>query len=194
MEMLVVIGIIGILSSALINGVSHMKKVAKRTKALNGVTDARIALNQYLVNERKWTASMLSLTAEMDATVTKTLSNHKLLDAVVSGQTSLDRFGLLDDWGRDQLRRNPNVTAANQVGSDGVNIEEHLIQFRVDADYDGYVDDKDNSPLGLKIRGHVIVWSRGPDGKDDFENKNKRYPFDDIISWNHGQVMSEQGN
>jgi prepilin-type N-terminal cleavage/methylation domain-containing protein len=100
-EMLVIIGIIGILSGALITSMSHLKVTAKRARAQAAVSDAYTALN-----------------------------------------------------------------------------------------LDGYVDGSEGSPKGLKIRSNVLVWSRGPDGKDDSES-SIRYPYDDLISWDHGKVKAE---
>ncbi|MFO7936460.1 MAG: prepilin-type N-terminal cleavage/methylation domain-containing protein [Kiritimatiellia bacterium] len=193
-EMLVIIGILGIIAATLLPSVTHLKKAAKRAKALTTVTDAKVAMNLYLQQKRAWSATMLEA-REIDYNVAKELSDEDLLDLVVpddpSTSTSLDRFGLLDDWGRDQLRRNPDVTSETHTGTDGVDISDHRIQFRLDENYDGYVDGSEGSPLGLKIRGNVILWSRGPDGKDDFENSGRRYPYDDLISWDHSKVQAE---
>lgn len=198
-EMLVVIGIIGIMSGALVAGVSQVKRIAIRHKAQEAVTDTTVALNLYLQGEREWHKDMINA-LEMDYDVTKRLARKKLLDAVVPNDpatsTSLDRFGLLDEWGRKQLRRNPNVSSASQRGTDGLQIADHRIQFRLDTDYDGYVDGSEGSPNGLRIRASVIVWSRGPDGQDDFESTNPkasgRYPYDDLISWDQSKVVAGQ--
>ena len=198
-EMLIIIGIIGILAGALVTGAGHLRRVAVRTKAQNAVTDTKVALTIYLQNEREWHETMIDR-LEVDYDVAKILSRNKLLDAVVPNDpatsTSLDRFGLLDEWGRKSLRENPNITTASQRGSDGIPVEDHRIQFRLDTDYDGYVDGNEGAPKGLKIRSSVIVWSRGPDGQDDFASSNPKakahYPFDDLISWEHSKVVADQ--
>jgi len=198
-EMLVIIGIIGILASALVSGAGHMKRVAERTKAQRAVDDVKVALNLYLQSEREWHDILIDR-LETDYDVSKILARSKLLDLVVpddpATSTSLDRFGFLDEWGRKALRRNPNITGATQRGEDGIAISDHRIQFRLDANYDGYIDAGEGSPNGLRIRGSVIVWSRGPDGQDDFSSSNpkarQRYPYDDIISWEHAKVMADQ--
>ncbi len=194
-EMLVVIGIIGILASALVSSVSHLKLTAKRAKAQSSVNNAKVALNAYLQSEREWPEIMINA-LEIDYDVAKILSDAKLLDLIVpddpATSTSLDRFGFLDDWGRFQLRRNPGISSDTQTGTDGIKIKDHRLQFRLDTNYDGYVDGSEGSPNGLKFRASVIVWSRGIDGEDDFENSGVRYPRDDLISWNHSGVVSDQ--
>ncbi len=194
-EMLVIIGIIGILSSALVTSVSHLKRSAQRSNAQGAVNNAKVALEAYLQTNREWADEMVHA-LEIDYDVAKILSDEKLLDLVVpdnpSTSTSLDRFGFLDDWGRLQLRRNPNISSDTQLGSDGIPIKDHRIQFRLDTNYDGYVDGSEGSPNGLRFRASVIVWSRGPDGKDDFGPSGGRYPKDDLISWNHSGVVKDQ--
>jgi prepilin-type N-terminal cleavage/methylation domain-containing protein len=194
-EMLVIIGIIGILASALVSSVSHLKRTAKRTRAQSAVNNVKVALNAYLQSEREWTDEMIKV-LEVDYDVAKILSEAKLLDLTVpdnpATSTSLDRFGFLDDWGRFELRRNPDISSDSETGTDGISIKDHRLQFRLDTDYDGFVDGTEGSPNGLKFRASVIVWSRGPDGEDDFENSGVRYPKDDLISWNHSGVVSDQ--
>ena len=196
-EMLVIIGIIGLLAGAIISSVSHVKRVAKRSKAQIAVNNAKVSLNAYLQTELEWSEKMI-YALEIDYDVAKILSDKKLLDLVVPNEenratsTSQDRFGFLDDWGRFQLRRNPDITSDSQTGTDGIKIKDHRLQFRLDTNYDGYVDGSEGSPQGLRFRASVIVWSRGIDGKDDFENAGVRYPLNDLISWNHSAVVSDQ--
>ncbi|MFA7172820.1 MAG: type II secretion system protein [Kiritimatiellia bacterium] len=207
-ELLVVIGIIGLISAAMMTSVGRLKNSARRAKAQGAVSDAYTALNLYLQKERQWHQHMKDAAENekgMDEKVCQVLAKNHLLDVKVDldddgnpdlKSTSLDRFGFLDEWGRDALRRNPSISSSAQVGFDGVKIEDRRIQFRLDLDNDGYVDANEGSPKGLTIRSSVVVWSRGPDGQDDFNSKNpkakNRYPYDDLISWNHRQVMSEQ--
>ena len=205
-EMLVIIGIIGLLAGALVPTVSHLRRAAKRARAQGAVTSAKVALNAYLQSEREWNGlfgldssaqvAVSDVADGIDYDIAKILSDAKLLDLVVpddpATSTSLDRFGFLDEWGRFQLRRNTGISSDSDTGSDGVKIRDHRLQFRLDTDYDGYIDAGEGSPLGLRFRASVIVWSRGPDGKDDFDSNGGRYPDDDLISWNHSAVLSDQ--
>ena len=74
------------------------------------------------------------------------------------------------------------------LGTDGAKTyQDHLLQYRIDKNYDGYVDSEDGEmpKSGLRIRGSVLVWSRGEDGEDDGLSSGAigRYPKDDSLSW-----------
>ena len=198
-EMLVVIGIIGILATALLGSFGHMKKTAWQSRAQSQVTEAATALTIYLQNERSWPAELLNST-EFDQNVCWALqqASIKVIDITTKKKNaagswvwndgSLDRWGLLDPWGRAIMRK-----MASPQESD---VMTHRLQYRLDKNFDGYVDASEDSPKGQRIRASVIVWSRGPDGYDDESGRNPkakaRYPYDDRLSWNYGQTQAEQ--
>lgn len=195
-EMLVVIGMIGILAATLVGSFSHVQTTARQSQAQAQVSEVATAFNLYLQQEREWPAAWLTKT-EIDEDVCKVFQNKHLLDlttwstnSVKINAESLDRFGMLDPWGRAALRRNPKASSANtSIG--GVKLSDHRIQYRLDQDFDGYVDSGEGAPKGTKIRGSVLVWSRGPDGKDA-STQSKRFPGDDRLSWNYGQARGEK--
>lgn len=191
-EMLVVIGVIGIVASLMMGSYQQVKRSAWRSRANQQVHAVKVALNVYLQNERDWPEYFKeNSNLEMDEHVCGILQNANLLDVTTwnnystttrSGQInqqSPDRFGFLDPWGRAIMRRNRNASEAD--------VRQHRIQFRVDRDMDGYVDGGEGAPRGRRVRGSVIVWSRGPDGQDDFQSTNpkarNRYPYDDVLGW-----------
>ena len=186
-EMLVVLGIIG---------------VAMLPVAFEAVTsEVATALTTYLQRYRQWPDALIKRT-EMDDVACWVLQSKKLLDVtskkeesdgtVVMNADSLDRFGLLDPWGRAALKKNPTITGADTKIEGGRMLSDHRLQYRLDLNYDGYVDSDEGSPMGQKIRASAIVWSRGPDGLDDFTDKDKRYPRDDRLSWNYGGAQSDK--
>jgi hypothetical protein len=85
------------------------------------------------------------------------------------------------------MRKNPKATEQD--------VKDHRIQYRLDRDLDGFVDGSEGAPQGASIRASVIVWSRGKDGKDDAQSSNpkakKHYPYDDSLSWKHGEARKE---
>ena len=206
-ELLVVIGMIGLLAGALIASFSHLKTSARQSQAQALVGEVATALTAYLDRYREWPDALKGRT-EMDEKACWVLQENKLLDVVVKkwnetsqkmeweGPTgnSLDRFGLLDPWGRAGLRRNPSIGDAGAAIEGGTKLSDHRLQYRLDTNYDGVIDgsDDDPPPKGLAVRASAIVWSRGPDGKDDFESSGKRYPLDDRLSWNYGLSRSGQ--
>ena len=194
-EMLVVLGIIGLLTAALLGSFGYIKTTAWQSRAQSQVHLIATALTVYLQNERAWPAELLSRT-EFDDEACWFLQDNKLLEvttwkdhaAGLKNPDSPDRYGLLDPWGKAIMRRTP-TSPENAVSM-------HRIQYRLDKNYDGYVDASEGAPQSVKVRAAVLVWSRGPDGLDDFNSSNPkargRYPYDDRLSWNHGAARSGQ--
>jgi prepilin-type N-terminal cleavage/methylation domain-containing protein len=197
-EMLVVIGIIGILAVAMLSSFGYLKKTAWQTRAQAQVSHVATALTVYLQNERSWPEELLNK-HEFDADACAVLQTAKMVDittwktlptegtAGTINENSPDRHGLMDPWGRSAMRKNPLATEAE--------VKMHRIQYALDENFDGYVDSSEGSPKGVRVRGSVLVWSRGPDGFDDADGKNpkakRRYPYDDRLSWNYGQAKAD---
>ena len=197
-EMLVVIGILGILAATLASSFSYAKRAAWQSQATRQVKEIATAFNVYLQTEREWPSAWIGKT-EMEPEVCREFQRKGLLDvttykdvtARVINQDSLDKFGMLDPWGRAALKRSLNTASAETPVDSGGTIAQHRLQFRLDVNYDGYVDNTDwpGIPGGAKVRANVLVWSRGPDGQDDFL-KPGRYPGgDDRLSWDHRKSL-----
>jgi len=192
-ELLVVIGIIGILTASLLGAFGYIKTTAWQSRALGQVHLIATALSIHLQNEREWPDGLVDHT-EFDPEASWILQKYHLVDITTwkdhaSGtinKNSPDRYGLLDPWGKAYMRSHPN---ANET-----DVAKHRIQYRLDKNFDGYVDSSEGAPQGVKVRASILVWSRGPDGMDDFESKNprarNRYPYDDRLSWSHGTAKA----
>ncbi len=184
-EMLVVIGLIGVLAGVLVTSMSHLKVAAKQSHAQSLVSEAATALTLYLQGNRSWSVEMLSAT-ELDQTICAQLQLKRhggpFLDVTsvnddgTMNKNSLDRYGLLDPWGRAMLKANPNLTESA--------VRDHRIQIRLDKNLDGYVDSSEGTPGGARIRASAIAWSRGPDGKDGTR--------DDRFSWSQGLALADK--
>ena len=197
-EMLVVLGILGIISAALLSSFSHVQRAARKSQAQSQVSEVAVAFTLLLQKERLWPQEWLDQNKrEMDEEVCWVFQDSKLLDVTSYlydsngkvkpksdsniNKQSLDRFGMLDPWGRRELKKNQTQTPSAQVSTGGT-FADHRIQFRLDEDYDGWIDSSEGLPgKGGKVRASVVVWSRGPDGKDDLETVGK--PIDDSLSW-----------
>lgn len=198
-EMLVVIGLLGILAATLVSSFSHVKRSAWQAQASRQVKEVATAFNVYLQTYREW-PTVFTLNTEMNPDVCHEFQSKGLLDLTtyenldneIINQHSLDKFGLLDPWGQAVLKRRLiNATEATTVDSGG-NLADHRIQYRLDLNYDGYVDSTDwpGIPNAARVRASVTVWSRGPDGRDDFLS-GKRYPGgDDRLSWDHRKAIN----
>jgi prepilin-type N-terminal cleavage/methylation domain-containing protein len=198
-EMLMVIGIIGILAVTLVGSFSYLKTTAWQTRAQAQVSQLATALTVYLQNERSWPDELLN-NDEFNPEVCAVLQQSKIVDVTTwttlptktaSGkisENSPDKHGLLDPWGRAIMRRNLKAQESE--------VKDHRLQYRLDKNFDGVVDASEGSPKGATVRAAVLVWSRGPDGFDDETGKNpkakRRYPYDDRLSWNYGQAKAER--
>ncbi len=194
-EMLVVIGILGLLASALLSSFSFVKSSARKAHANALVSEAATAFTLYLQKEREWPKEFLNK-QEMDHEVCRIFQQGRYLDItpyeITSGggvtdkrnMRGVDRFGLLDPWGQLALKKNKTQAEDTKLPN-GSSFKDHRLQYRLDKNYDGYVDSSEGAPKGVKVRASVLVWSRGPDGQDDF-NLPGRYPRDDSLSWPAG--------
>lgn len=195
-EMLVVIGVLGILAILTMTSLGPMKKAAMQGEAQKQVSEVATAFSILLQKEREWPATIMDKangSGGMTPEVCAVFQRHRMLDLTTwkrggigtdRNWDSLDRFGLLDPFGRAGLKKAPRGQSAEAPVPNGQGtFKDHLLQYRVDRDYNGYVEgsEADGLPSGTRVRASVLVWSRGPDGRDD---KGKRhYPDDDRLSW-----------
>ena len=208
MEMIVVIAIISILMSVLIPSFTHIQKMARQARAQELVSNAATALSLYLQREQYWHKDIIDSGGEFNHKVCKVLFDAGLLDVTarpkVDDKTglvsidpkdySLDKFGLLDPWGQVRLARKKEWLNASSVDAcqdppTKFKLRDHLLQFRIDSDFDGFVGPSDlwgGAPLGKKVRASAIVWSRGPKGKDDTTGGGQRFPHENRLSWTFG--------
>ena len=199
-EMLVVIGILGILMATLSSSYLYVQKMAWQAHAQELVTNAASALTLYLQKEGAWTRDILNSNGEFNEDVCRVLQEHHLMDITTykrdgdnikyddNGKPelntdSLDRFGLLDPWGRRILKRNPGLTSINDE------LRRHRLHFRIDENYDGIVDTSLGAiPLDSRVRGSAIVWSWGANGEDSsLLGNSKRFLRECRISWSFGE-------
>lgn len=188
-EMLVVLGIIGVLIGSMVAGFSRMTKSAQRAKAQETVSNAATALASILASEGAWPKAMLN-NQMMNESVAKALARRNLMGVAYNpnakkpdGTTDYtpvgtDRCGIVDPWAAAVLKRKPSAGASESVPSGGT-VMDHVLWFAVDKDGNGFVEEKEGAPTA-KVRASAIVWSAGADGKIGTK--------DDIRSWNLNQV------
>ena len=184
-EMMVVIGIIGILAAVLTGGYTYAVKSAQRAKATEAVSNAKTALEMLYQRAEGWPSAIVKENGpkheggfnQMGEDVAKVLFKYGLLNVDCKGDTSkaistytlrgVDRCGIADPWAQDVLKRadknlNGNSLLSLAVSSGGT-VKDHLIYFAVDKDDDGFVDRSEGAPVN-KVRGKVITWCAGADG------------------------------
>ena len=183
-EMMVVIGIIGILAAVLTGGYTYAVKSAQRAKAVEAVSNARSALEMLYQRAEGWPRAILQASQYggyhvMDENVAKVLFKHSLLNvdckktsdaSDLSAYTlrGVDRCGIADPWAQDVLKKSKyrdsegNSLLSEPVPAGGT-VRDHLIYFAVDQDDDGFVTKEEGAPVG-RVRAKAITWCAGADG------------------------------
>ena len=185
-EMMVVIGIIGILAAVLTGGYTYAVKSAQRAKAVEAVSNARSALEMLYQRAEGWPRAILEARLYggyhvMDENVAKVLSRYSLLNVDCKKPASeadqkklekytlrgVDRCGIADPWAQDALRSadrtSDGASLLNLTVSTGGKVQDHLIYFAVDQNDDGFVEKSEGAPVN-KVRAKVITWCAGADG------------------------------
>ena len=196
-EMLVVLGIIGVLIGSMVAGFSRMTKSAQRAKAQETVSNAATALSSILATEGAWPKAMLQNT-RMNEAVAKALARRGLMGVAYDPNkkkdddtqdytpVGTDRFGIVDPWAVAVLKRKPKAGTGEGVPSGGT-IADHVLYFAVDKNGDGFVDRGENAPF--KIRATAVVWSCGADGVlGNLTSGRSKETADNIYSWKSDQV------
>ena len=194
-EMLVVIGIIAVLIAASLISYNGIISRAQKARAEELVHQAATALEQVMQKEDAWPRPIMAEGAggngKMTADVGGALAKRGALSltyreyeengtkrVVLSG---VDKFGVVDPWAGDIIKKrfkSGSVSLGTKVPSGGT-IEDHILRFSIDDDYDGRVKVAGDGVAGVTVRGSVAVWGCGRDGR--FGTK------DDVQSWSKAQ-------
>ena len=187
-EMLVVIGIIAILSGALLMGFGRVTKAAQRAKAVEAVSEtaqALVILRQK--NDGVWPAVITSFGGSdgsgkgMVFDVAKKFAEYDMLGiAKKNGNpVGISRCGVVDPWAEAVLKRSQNANAATKVPAGGT-VQDHIIYFAVDTDGDG-ITVANVGGQAVQVRAEAITWCAGADGV--IAPYTQRGRSDDIYSW-----------
>ena len=186
-EMMVVIGIIGILAAVLTGGYTYAVKSARRAKATEAVSNARTALEMLYQRAEGWPQEIIDARQEgdyqvMDDKVARVLFKYGLLNVDCKKVNSTgqleddyklrgaDRCGIADPWAQEVLKSKSTegkdgAALLDFTVSTGGKVRDHLIYFAVDQNDDGFVERGTDGAVPVKkVRAKVITWCAGPDG------------------------------
>ena len=197
-EILVVIGIIAVLSGALMMGFGRGTRSAQRAKATELVSQtaqALVILRQKSPNQ-KWPSIVSGNLGGGDGAgrgmlkdVARKFAEKDLLSVSYkkSGNSytliGISRCGVVDPWAEAVLKRikgegeDSNIDA--KVPSGGT-VQDHIIYFAVDTDGDG-ITEADVGGQHVQVRAEAITWCAGADGV--IAPYAQRGRSDDIYSW-----------
>ena len=214
-EMMVVIAIIGILAGALFVSFSSIMKSSQKAKATEAVSNAKTALESLYLKINRWPPEVINAQMHegyrvMDENVAKVLFQAGLLNVDCAGEKDkeidtytlrgVDRCGIADPWAQDTIRKSernlPGSSLLTKEVSSGGKVQDHLLYFAVDQNYDGFVDSSEGAPVN-RVRAKAIVWCAGADGglgdcksdkpKKQTENGRLVSNGDNVYSWQRGQ-------
>ena len=187
-----------------------------RSKAVEAVSNARAALEVlYVRRDNTWPPAILHARTHeggfhvMDENVAKELFRNNLLNVDCKKTDSkkegleaytlrgVDRFGIVDPWAQDVLRKLKDQGTRSSAVPSGGTVEDHLIYFAVDQNGDGFVDVSEGAPV--KVRAMTITWCAGADGDLGDCSTDKQYKTevngrtvsngDNIYSWRRDQEV-----
>ena len=209
-EMLVVIGIIAILSGAMLMGYSRIVKSARKAKTQELVSNAATALTQiFTTNDGVWPEDLLDRLKEangiLDEETSRVFVRFNLMglsynekkagtvgsssfDASLVRLTGKDRCGIVDGEAEAILKKGSTASSGTAVPTGGT-VQDHILHFAIDEDGDGITEAKvTGGGSKLKVRATAVVWAAGADGKVDYSTYGRN---DDVYSWRPGQVKKQ---
>ena len=201
-EMLVVIGIIAVLSGALMIGFGRVTRSAQRAKAAELVSQAAQALViARQKNDNVWPSVLNGASGGGDGAgmgmlvgVAEKFAEYKLLSVACRNWAKEDytpigvsRVGVVDPWAEAVLKRDSEANVGSKVPSGGT-VQDHIIYFAVDGDGDGIT----TASVGgqqVNVRAEAIAWCAGADGK--IAPYSQRGRSDDIYSWDKAKEKNK---
>ncbi len=198
-EMLVVLGIIAILSGALLISFGSITKGAQRARAQETVSNTATALNIMLQKKGVWPSAggnALKKYGGLDGEgkgcvreVASVFKEYGLMGvSTASMNAGSDRCGIVDPWAVAVLKRNRGNDDSTKVPSGGT-VRSHIIYYAIDTDLDGIVEAKVCNE-DIKVRATAIAWCAGADGElGTSYSKRSKANSDNIYSWRKAQEV-----
>lgn len=183
-EMLVVIGIIGILTGASIVGYNSAVLKAENSRAQELVHNAATALTACYQSQGYWPTAIIegADAQKLDENAVLPLAKKSYLSMNVGDDGKLagfDRFGLVTPWAQNVIKsRGKSVSLTTPVGNTKAKIEDHILRYAIDDDDDGLVEVNVNG-ASLRVRASACVWCCPKTGSTAWK--------DMIKSWTSGQ-------
>ncbi len=205
-EMLIVIGIIAVLSGALIVGMDRVRKTAQRSKAQEIVSNTATALGVIFQSEMRWPQLLLNYNGrQLEAEPSHVFVRHGLMGLSYDSElydpakgkkkislTGADRCGIVDPWATAALKRVKSKAEKDGLSlkvDTGGTVQDHILWFAVDDDGDGITEVNIQGSSSIKVRANACVWCAGADGKLGQYGKHDKDAADDVYSWSRGQEV-----
>ena len=205
-EMLVVIGIISVLSGALIMGIDRVRKTAQRSKAQEIVSNTATALGIIFQKEMGWPQLLLNWSGkQLEAEPSHVFVRFNLLGLSYDSKSynaskrsgiiklvGADRCGVVDPWATAVLKRKTSSTERDGLAlkvDTGGTVQDHILWFAIDDDGDGITEVNIPGSPAIRVRASACVWSAGADGVLGKYGRRDKAADDDVYSWSRGQEV-----
>ena len=182
-EILVALGILGLLMGVLTYSFASAPEKANKAKCYTFVKQVEVALG--LV---EWTPRLydnMNNETGLDEVTAYPIArklDYKTKDGKMAGY---GRFGVVTPWAEQAIKQNGNSAELSTLVPTGGTIKDHRLRFALDADGDGITEAQVGGEA-LRIRANVAVWCSGADGKIEPYSEGLR--SDDVYSWTSAQV------
>ncbi len=191
-EMLVVIGIIGIIASVCLVAFGPATGAAEKARCQELVSNTATALTQLFNDKGRWPKALLANNGakegllDKDAAYPLAKGNYMTLTTENGKLSGYDKFGVVSPWALKALRTKGNAaTLATRLPTGGT-IEDHILRYALDTDGDGIIQGASVGGESIDVRATCIVWCCGRDGKIEAYSDGIR--GDDVYSWHKGQT------
>lgn len=194
-ELLVSIAIVAIITGLSMAAYGKFTAKAQTTRCIEFVHQVRTALEQIYQGSDAWPPSLQAAAENGDG-----LLDEKAGAVLARGKMSLtygltdnddgtstyelkghDRHGIVTPWAMDYITHHSSADKKSKLPGGGT-IEDHILRFAIDLDYDGITEVAHGYDGGrARVRAQACVWSYGRDGKPNTK--------DDVRSWAKGQEV-----
>ncbi|MBR5457909.1 MAG: type II secretion system protein [Kiritimatiellae bacterium] len=187
-ELLVVVGIIGILMAVLVYGFSGSGKKAEKAKCYDFVKQVEQAIASIQIDGNYFQSLISANNNEngLDEKAAYCLASKLGYKTDGERLSGFGRFGVVSPWAQTVIKnRGKSCSLSTKVPSGGT-VRDHRLRIALDLDADGIVE----AIVGgesIRIRASAAVWCGGADGKIEPYKIGQRK--DDVYSWTVGQTQ-----
>lgn len=194
-EMLVVIGILGVLMGAGMATFNGATKKAQKAKAQELVLNVATALDAVYQKEGFWPPRLIregSSNGEMNPENAFELARRYVMtlsfDKDRRVTTGIDCCGVVSPWAQAVVKRRGTSASLSDKVPTGGTVSDHLVHFAIDTEGNGYV----NASVGgesIRIRATAVAWCCGPDGTKKHGYREGLRKGTGVYSWTDAQIV-----
>ncbi len=188
-EIMVVIGILGILMGIFVFSFSPAPEKAEKAKCYDFVKQVETAIGAMLVRDGMWSKALYAnnnVDEGLNEKAAYSLASSLGLKTSNGQLSGHNRFGVVTPWAEAAIKKYGMSCSLSSAVTSGGTIRDHRLRYALDADEDGIVEATVGGEA-VRIRASVAVWCCGADGRIEPYTKGVR--SDDVHSWTREQTV-----